>query len=141
MILYGANYPLKLYLNSASSWLYALFLGLDANFRMLRKKVSSEEADPSLSKGWAFFCEITKYSKHLADHANQPAEVSTLHTCLFSITLTCLKRSTCVKHHAVKDANTSRSENLASTGIGTVDCIRHNCKRPSAVADLQKGEK
>jgi len=46
-----------------------------------------------------------------------------------------------VKHHAVKDANTSKSRNLATTGIGTVDCARHNCKRPCGVGDLQKGER
>jgi hypothetical protein len=41
----------------------------------------------------------------------------------------------------MKDANTSRSANLASSGIGTIDCIRHNFKRPNSVGDLQKGEK
>jgi hypothetical protein len=41
----------------------------------------------------------------------------------------------------MKDANKSRSANLASTGIGTIDCIRHNFKRPNSVGDLQKGEK
>ena len=33
-------------------YLYALFLALDANFRLKRKNVSSDEADPGLSKGW-----------------------------------------------------------------------------------------
>jgi hypothetical protein len=46
-----------------------------------------------------------------------------------------------VKHHAIKDANTRRSDKLATTGIGTIDCIRHNMKLPCAVGDLQKGEK
>ena len=41
----------------------------------------------------------------------------------------------------MKDANKSRSANLASSGIGTIDCIRHNFKRPNSVGDLQKGEK
>ncbi|KIM73395.1 hypothetical protein PILCRDRAFT_81152, partial [Piloderma croceum F 1598] len=49
--------------------------------------------------------------------------------------------STCVNHHAMKDANKTRSGNLASSGIGTIDCIRHNFKRPNSVGDLQKGEK
>jgi hypothetical protein len=47
-------------------WLYALMLGADANFQMVRKKVSSEEMDPSLSPGFLYFCEVTKYNKHLA---------------------------------------------------------------------------
>ena len=29
---------------------------------------------------------------------------------------------------------------LAATGVGTVDCARHNMKLPNAVGDLQKGE-
>ncbi|KAG2357826.1 hypothetical protein BDR07DRAFT_1379859 [Suillus spraguei] len=30
---------------------------------------------------------------------------------------------------------------LAAMGVGTVDCARHNIKRPNGVGDLQKGEK
>ncbi|KAJ6525006.1 hypothetical protein B0H19DRAFT_1340096, partial [Mycena capillaripes] len=30
---------------------------------------------------------------------------------------------------------------IVSSGIGTVDCARHNMKRPSGVGDLQKGER
>jgi hypothetical protein len=57
-------------------WLFAQFLGNDANMRMVRKKVSSEAADPSLSLGWASFCEVTKYHAHLAKYGDQPEEVS-----------------------------------------------------------------
>ncbi|KAF7967636.1 hypothetical protein HWV62_33617 [Athelia sp. TMB] len=105
-------------------YLFALFLGNDANFRMVRKKVSSEAADPSLSEGWSYFCEMTKYRDHLAKYGDQK-EV----------------HSTCVKHHAVNDANTSRFANLATSGIGTIDCARHMMKRPNSLGDLQKGEK
>jgi hypothetical protein len=45
--------------------LHALFLALDANFRLRRKNVSSNEADPGLSKGWAYNVEETKYKAHL----------------------------------------------------------------------------
>jgi len=48
--------------------LYALFLALDANFRLKRKNVSSDEADPGLSKGWAYIVEETKYKAHLELH-------------------------------------------------------------------------
>jgi hypothetical protein len=34
-----------------------------------------------------------------------------------------------------------KSQGLAATGVGTVDCARHNMKRPNGVGDLQKGEK
>jgi hypothetical protein len=40
------------------SFLYAVFLAIDANFRLKRKDVSSEEKDPGLSNGWTFFGEV-----------------------------------------------------------------------------------
>jgi hypothetical protein len=33
---------------------------------MVRKKVSSEEADPTLSPGYSYYCEVKKYNDHLA---------------------------------------------------------------------------
>lgn len=38
--------------------------------------------------------------------------------------------------------NAERSmKGLAATGVGTVDCARHDVKRPTSVGDLQKGER
>jgi len=45
---------------------------------MVRKKVSSEAADPTLSHGWAIFCEVGKYYSHLAKYGDQPEEVNDL---------------------------------------------------------------
>lgn len=47
----------------------------------------------------------------------------------------------CTSHSAVNLADTKKSKGLAATGVGTVDCARHNFKLPNAVGDLQKGEK
>jgi hypothetical protein len=33
---------------------------------MVRKKVSSEENDPTLSPGWSYYCEVRKYMDYLA---------------------------------------------------------------------------
>ncbi|KAF7377333.1 CxC2 domain-containing protein [Mycena sanguinolenta] len=87
-------------------FLYALFLAIDANFRLKRKQVSSEEADPGLNNGAAFFSE----------------------------------KSRCVSHDAVNQPDRD-SRDTASSGISTVDCARHNMKRPNGVGDLQKGER
>ena len=57
------------------SWLYALFLGIDANFRLKRKKVSSDERDPSLGGGWAFFVEEKAYKEHLGKYWDQKQPV------------------------------------------------------------------
>ncbi|KAJ7169278.1 hypothetical protein C8R43DRAFT_1085538 [Mycena crocata] len=97
-------------------FLYALFLAMDANFRLKRKDVSSEEADPGLGPGWAFFGEVTAYMEHLAEHWDEPQE-----------------RSTCVTHDAV-DKPDRESRGTASSGIGTVDSSL-------AVGDLQLGER
>ncbi|KAJ7701065.1 hypothetical protein B0H16DRAFT_1748807 [Mycena metata] len=107
----------------ARRFLYALFLALDANFRMRRKKVSSEEKDPSLGDGWSFYCEIAPYYSYLAANWKQKQE-----------------RSTCVAHDAV-DKPDRESRGTASSGIATVDCARHNMKRPNSVGDLQLGER
>ncbi|KAJ7676102.1 hypothetical protein B0H14DRAFT_3537005 [Mycena olivaceomarginata] len=104
-------------------FLYALFLAIDANFRLMRKDVSSEAKDPGLVKGWGFFGEVTKYMTHLEKHWDQKQE-----------------RSTCVSHDAV-DKPLREFLGTASSGIGTVDCARHNMKRPNGVGDLQMGER
>ncbi|KAJ7448481.1 hypothetical protein FB451DRAFT_1567204 [Mycena latifolia] len=104
-------------------FLYALFLAIDANFRMKRKQVSSEEADPGLNNGAAFFSEVKAYMEHVSEHWEMEQE-----------------KSRCVSHDAV-DQPDREARGTASSGIGTVDCARHNMKRPNGVADLQKGER
>jgi hypothetical protein len=38
-------------------------------------------------------------------------------------------------------ADTKSNQGLAATGLGTVDCARHNMKLPNGVGDLLKGER
>ncbi|KAG6912802.1 hypothetical protein DXG01_012027, partial [Tephrocybe rancida] len=104
-------------------FLYALFLGIDANFRLKRKNVSSDQRDPSLGGGWAFFVEESAYKAHVASNwkNTQP-------------------RSTCVSHDAVNKPD-KEARGLAASGAGTVDCARHDMKRPNGVGDLQLGER
>ncbi|KAG2029310.1 hypothetical protein BDR03DRAFT_881153 [Suillus americanus] len=105
-------------------WKYSFFLAIDANFRLARKNVSSDKADPGLNKGWAYFVEEGAFKKFLHDTGKQPQE-----------------KSSCASHNAVNLAETKNSRSLAATGAGTVDCSRHNMKRPCSVGDLQKGER
>jgi hypothetical protein len=58
-------------------WLYALFLAIDANFRLQRNKVSSDVKDPGLNAGWAYFVDETLYKTHLASYGDQAEQVST----------------------------------------------------------------
>ncbi|KAG1725918.1 hypothetical protein EDB19DRAFT_1897703 [Suillus lakei] len=108
----------------AKSWLYGLFLAIDANFHLKRCAVSLDETDPSLSRGWAYFVEEKYYKSYISDRAEDVQE-----------------KSTCSSHNAVNMAETKLAQGLAAMGVGTVDCARHNMKRPNGVGDLQKGEK
>ncbi|KAJ7469422.1 hypothetical protein FB451DRAFT_1476206 [Mycena latifolia] len=104
------------------AFLFALFLAMDANFRLRRKEVSSEEKDPGLGKGWSFFCEVKAYMKHVKANWKQVQE-----------------RSHCVAHDAV-DKPDREAWGTASSGIGAVDCACHNMKRPNAVAICSLGK-
>lgn len=46
-------------------FLYRLFLGMDANFRLKRRMVSNNASDPSLSNGWSYFVEEDNYKEFL----------------------------------------------------------------------------
>ncbi|KAG2743102.1 hypothetical protein P692DRAFT_201841926 [Suillus brevipes Sb2] len=105
-------------------WLYRLFLAIDANFRLKRKVVSNDSVDLSLSSGWAYFVDDEAYKGFLDSKSDNAQE-----------------KSTCLSHNAVNMADTKPNHGLAATGLGTVDCARHNMKRPNAVGDLQKGER
>jgi hypothetical protein len=59
-----------------SSFLYALYIALDANFRLQRRDVSSETKDPGFIRGWVFFSEVNRYMEHLEKNAGQTQEVS-----------------------------------------------------------------
>ncbi|KAG2127647.1 uncharacterized protein EDB93DRAFT_1243656 [Suillus bovinus] len=89
-----------------------------------QKAVSLDDMDPGLNAGWAYFVEETKYNEYLSLQAGERQE-----------------QSTCVSHNAVNMADTKLSHGLAATGVGTVDCARHEFKLPTGVGDLQKGEK
>lgn len=58
------------------SWLYSLFLGLDANFRLKRKNVSSDVRDNSLSSGWSYFVPNEQYKVHLEKYKGESEPVS-----------------------------------------------------------------
>ncbi|TFK57845.1 hypothetical protein BDN72DRAFT_866439, partial [Pluteus cervinus] len=106
----------------ADRWIYRLFLATDANFRLKRRKVSSEEADPSLGDRWAHFVEQEAYTEHISQFSDQAQP-----------------KSTCSSHSAVN--NSRLTDGLSASGVGSVGCARHDCMQPHAIGDLQKGER
>ncbi|KAG1726114.1 hypothetical protein EDB19DRAFT_1897694 [Suillus lakei] len=117
------SFPLTL-LSHRSRFLYALFLGIDANFRLARRNVSSDIVNPGLNQGYAFFVEEQAYKSFIGSQERAVQEMSL-----------------CSSHDAVNLADTRVSRGLAATGAGTVDCARHNFKWPCSVGDLQKDER
>ncbi|KAF8149531.1 hypothetical protein B0H34DRAFT_734180 [Crassisporium funariophilum] len=104
-------------------FLHRLFLAIDANFCLKRKKVSPYKANPGLSKGWAYFLPKVEYKSFLKAFDK----------------LVIQERSTCSNHKAVDAEHVTKG--LAATGVAAVDCARHGVKCPLAVADLIAGER
>ena len=50
------------------SWLYALHLALDANFRLKLKDRGL--VDPEFGPGWAYFVNEEKYKEEIAKHTD-----------------------------------------------------------------------
>ncbi|KAF6744519.1 hypothetical protein DFP72DRAFT_993376 [Ephemerocybe angulata] len=98
-------------------YIHALNLALDACFRLKRKDVSSEKADPGLSKGFAYFVHTPKFVEYLDQHEDEVEP-----------------KSSCSRHDAVNLADVSPGQGLCCLrSLAPVECARHNMKRPSAV--------
>ncbi|KAJ7026597.1 hypothetical protein C8F04DRAFT_1267965 [Mycena alexandri] len=89
-------------------FLYALFLALDACFRLKRRMVSSDLRDPGLGTGWAYFVENEPYRKYLLTVTDQK------------------EMSTCSGLAALDYANTKFSRGYSTTGVGMGVCARHD---------------
>lgn len=105
-------------------WIYSLFLAIDANFRLKRLSASDDTRDPGLHTGYTYFVEEKKYKQFLAETTDLVSEPST-----------------CSNYDAVKSASIRGGKGVTASGVGTIECSRHDMKRPLSVGDLQRGEK
>ncbi|KAJ7015827.1 hypothetical protein C8F04DRAFT_1284627, partial [Mycena alexandri] len=105
------------------TFLYFLFVALDACFRLKRRLVSSELRDPGLGIGWAYFVEQETYRAYLLTKTNET------------------EMSTCSGLAALDYANTKFSRGYSTTGVGMGVCARHEFVQPTGVSDLKKGER
>ncbi|KAF9467072.1 hypothetical protein BDZ94DRAFT_1329986 [Collybia nuda] len=107
---------------------FSPFLGsggvTEVNFRLKRKDVSSDKVDPDLGHGFAYFVEETEYKQYLSEHQNDMDP-----------------KSNCSRHDAVDLSNAKPGQQHAATGVGMIECARHNMKRPRSVGDLQRSER
>ncbi|KAJ2913845.1 hypothetical protein MD484_g6552, partial [Candolleomyces efflorescens] len=107
-----------------TQYIHGLNLALDCNMRLKRKNVSNTTADPSLNRGCAYFVDDPPFREFLEKHSNEVEP-----------------KSTCSRHDAVNLADVRPGHGYAASGVGTVECARHNSKRPNAICDTQKGER
>ncbi len=80
--------------------------------------------DPSLINGAGFIVQQEDFRAHIAEYGKRIP----------------FDPSDCRDHEAIKLATTKRGAGLAMSGVGTVDCARHNCKNPSIITILDHGE-
>ncbi|KAJ7098218.1 hypothetical protein C8R43DRAFT_1092381 [Mycena crocata] len=106
-----------------TAYKYAVHVGVDANFRLSERTVSSDARDPTLGQGLAYFVNRPPYMEHVKDFVSQE------------------DISTCSGFQAMFLANLKRINGLRTSGVGGVTCTRHNMWRPNGIGDLQKGER
>ncbi|KAK0440544.1 hypothetical protein EV421DRAFT_1737210 [Armillaria borealis] len=110
--------------DTVNPWKYSLFLTIDANFRLVQFVVSNAARDPSLVNGAGFVVAQDDFRKHVAEYGKRIP----------------FDPSDCRDHQAVKLATSKRGAGLATSGVATVDCARHDAKGPAAVTILDHGE-
>ncbi|KDQ23111.1 hypothetical protein PLEOSDRAFT_1017784, partial [Pleurotus ostreatus PC15] len=121
----GKNLPHNWQTDHSKAWLYSLFVAIDANFRLKRLAASNNVRDPGLNKGYAYFVDEKKYKAFLNATGSLPPE----------------EPSTCNNYDAVKLATIRGGKGMTTSGVGTIECSRHDMKRPLSVGDLQLGER
>ncbi|KAG6835012.1 hypothetical protein H0H93_005636, partial [Arthromyces matolae] len=112
---------------ATKSWLYALILSQDANFRLKNRLRSTDAKDPSLQPGFAYFVSSDEYLRHLSNYIHKDEA--------------CFHISHCVGFAALWLANSKKSKGLRATGVASVSCARHQFFRPTGTGDMQIGER
>ncbi|KDR69912.1 hypothetical protein GALMADRAFT_47993, partial [Galerina marginata CBS 339.88] len=107
----------------ATSYLYRMFVCMDANFRLKNQQVSNYSQDPGLGIGLAYLLPREVYERYIVSRAND-ADIST-----------------CVGLQALAKAVTKFSKGLRHTGVGGAFCGRSEMVLPGAIGNLQKGER
>ncbi|TDL14821.1 hypothetical protein BD410DRAFT_845699 [Rickenella mellea] len=101
---------------------YALFLAMDANFRLKSKDRGIR--DTALGDGWGYFVPSVPFKEHVSKYIAQP-EMNTCES----------------KLRAVDHANVRSNAKILVNGVGGVNCSRHALNRRIGFGDLQRGEK
>ncbi|KAK0502003.1 hypothetical protein EDD18DRAFT_1346562 [Armillaria luteobubalina] len=105
------------------AYLDCLFIAVDANFRLKCNNVSSDEQDPGLNAGYAYFVKNQAFKNYLQKYSDLLPE----------------ETNTCNNHDVIKLAQLC-GKGTAVSGVGAVVCAWHDMHCPLSVVDLQKGK-
>ncbi|KAI0040342.1 hypothetical protein FA95DRAFT_1502997 [Auriscalpium vulgare] len=104
------------------AWKHALFLAIDANFKLKMK--NRKLSDIELSPGWGYFVNTEAYDAFLKDYIDEP------------------EMKHCDSNHSARDhANTPAQKRFAINGVGAIICSRHCFYLKHCMGDLQRGER
>ncbi|KAL0573338.1 hypothetical protein V5O48_008616 [Marasmius crinis-equi] len=120
----GINLPPN-WREAAKEWkfIYQKFIAVDACFRLKRRTVSSEQKDPGLNTGLAYFVPQPAYQEFAKSAPEQD------------------EKSSCPGLMAIDQANTKFAKGYAQTGAILCLCARHEIIEPNGTVDTSKGEK
>ncbi|PPR02922.1 hypothetical protein CVT26_009777 [Gymnopilus dilepis] len=107
------------------SFLYFVFLCMDANFRLKNQLVSNYSQDPGLGIGWAYMIERKDYEAYVKSRASDLDDGDNAGCGL----------------QAVDKAHTKFNKGLRYTGVTSVSCGRSEMVLPCSVGNLQRGER
>jgi hypothetical protein len=74
---------------------YWLFLAVDACFRLKRRLISSEDKDPALGSGWAYYVEDKPFREYIKSVEDQQEASNMFYAILISICLHWADRYLC----------------------------------------------
>ncbi|KAF8897005.1 hypothetical protein CPB85DRAFT_1440109 [Mucidula mucida] len=103
-----------------------LFLATDANFRLRNAIVLTNERDPPLLNGMAYFVDRALYASHIRNYVSQEGKSQML---------------SCSGFSAMFLADLKKAKGLRTTGVTGVTCSRHGIWRSNGIGDLQRGER
>ncbi|KAL0565489.1 hypothetical protein V5O48_016532, partial [Marasmius crinis-equi] len=110
------------------AYLFYKFISVDACFRLKRRAVSSEQKDPGLFTGAAYFVEQKEYQRLMEEMKTKPPQEEEGH---------CLGSGLA----AIAQANTKFSKGYTQTGCILCICARHEIVEPNGTVDMNKGER
>ncbi|KAL0571368.1 hypothetical protein V5O48_010593 [Marasmius crinis-equi] len=110
------------------AFMFYKFISVDACFRLKQRAVSTEQRDPGLFTGKAYFVEQGPYQALMEEMKRRPEQEEEGH---------CLGNTLSV----IAQANTKFSKGYAQTGCMLCLCARHEIMEPNGLVDLNKGER